>query len=348
MGCAGKPSTDEEENLDEYDERYDFYNFRSKRIAKNPVPPLKDYSENKNNKSENKEEELNENEENEDEEGQTKKNKKNNKNNKNNKENNSSNEELKGDNNNYGDLYRNNNKKNNKNPNGDINDVLNNNENNSSNGKKSKNKNNIGYDDKNNNKKRKNNNNNNNNYIFNDVDSNSNINIESYKNIFSEKGKTIPNYDINNNKIPEESKLEEEKNKNIKKSKINGITIVENLKDYFPDDISKEEIKTLVFEAFGDSIVEDISLYIPGQTVTYEQAIELSNYVYNFIKNKTNKNEKCLEDLNIKIDLVPLNKKLIKDKMFKGKEPSDKELEKVYQSYGGESSDIKVLTIEFQ
>ena len=104
----------------------------------------------------------------------------------------------------------------------------------------------------------------------------------------------------------------------------------------------------MVFEAFGDSIVEDISLYIPGQTVTYEQAIELSNYVYNFIKNKANKNEKCLEDLNIKIDLVPLNKKLIKDKMFKGKEPSDKELEKVYQSYGGESSDIKVLTIEFQ
>ena len=34
--------------------------------------------------------------------------------------------------------------------------------------------------------------------------------------------------------------------------------------------------------------------------------------------------------------------------MFKGKEPTDKQIENVFQSYGGESNDIKVLTIEFQ
>ena len=167
--------------------------------------------------------------------------------------------------------------------------------------------------------------------------------MDNYKDLFSEKGKKIPKYKLNGNETEEEKK-----NKNLKKSKINGITIVQNLKDYFPEDITKEEIKNLVFEAFGDSIVDDMSLYIPGQTVTFEQAIELSNYIYNIVKNKKNNNEQCLEDLNVKIDLVPLNKKLIKEKMFKGQDPSEKQIENVFQSYGGESNNIKVLTIEFQ
>ena len=339
MGCTGKSSTENDENadIDDYDERYDFYNFRSKRNVKNPVPPLKDYPENANKKLEsnsNNKEGVNEIEEEEEN------------NNENTEENgDKKNKDLNNSNNNYGDLYRNKDENKNKNPNGDeydnnknnnINKANNNTDNNSSNN------NNDEYDDDKNKKKRRKNNKN----IFNETESNSNINGDTYKNMFSENGKTIPNYE-NNNKItiiPEE----EEKKKNIKKSKINGITIVENLKDYFPDDITKEEIQNLVFEAFGDSIVDDISLYIPGQTVIYEQAIELSNYIYNFVKNKKNKNEKCLEDLNVKIDLVPLNKKLIKDKMFKGKDPSDKQLEEIYQSYGGETTDMKVLTIEFQ
>ena len=167
--------------------------------------------------------------------------------------------------------------------------------------------------------------------------------MDNYKDLFSEKGKKIPKYKLNGNETEEEKK-----NKSLKKSKINGITIVQNLKDYFPEDITKEEIKNLVFEAFGDSIVDDMSLYIPGQTVTFEQAIELSNYIYNIVKNKKNNDEQCLQDLYVKIDLVPLNKKLIKEKMFKGQDPSEKQIENVFQSYGGESNNIKVLTIEFQ
>ena len=91
-----------------------------------------------------------------------------------------------------------------------------------------------------------------------------------------------------------------------------------------------------------------MSLYIPGQTITYEQAIELSNYIYCFIKNKEIKDKKCLEFLNVKVDLVPLDKRLIKEKMFKGQNPSDKQIDNLFQSYGGESNDIKILTIEFQ
>ena len=334
MGCSKTPSDENDDDIDDYDERYNFYNFKSKRITKNPAPPIKDYSNKKDNYSEssnnNKETENKNEEENEDE--------KNNKKNDDNKKSKS------------GDLYRNKssnkNGKNNANsqdennldeksknknkiPNGDIDDILNDNNDKRKKGKKYINNRYIDYEDE---------------------EDYSNIDNGTNKKLFSEKGNTIPNYENNEEKLKKlaEQKEEEEKKKIMKKSKINGITIVENLKDYFPEDITKEEIKKLVFEAFGDSIVEDMSLYIPGQTVTYEQANELSNYIYNIVKNKKNNNNKCLEDLNVKIDLVPLNRKLIKEKMFKGKEPSDKQIENIFQSYGGESSEIKVLTIEFQ
>ena len=38
---------------------------------------------------------------------------------------------------------------------------------------------------------------------------------------------------------------------------------------------------------------------------------------------------KSLERLKVKIDLVPLDKKLINDKLFKGKDPNEKQLENV-------------------
>lgn len=348
MGCSKTPSEDNNEDLESYDERYNFYNFRSKRIVKNPIPPLKNDSEYKsindnleNNKEKKEKETTNNNQEEEKNNIQTL--------NKDSKISNS------------GDLYRNNlankndmNNKlnvenNNKKENQNLNDSkLKNNQNdnnyddlNDNEKKINNNKNNNGYDKNRNDKTKKKRNNN----IFNEDEDYSNKDISTYKNIFSENGKTIPKYETNNKNLEEEKN---EKKKDFKKSKINGITIVENLKDYFPEDITKEEIQNLVFEAFGDSIVDDTSLYIPGQTVIYEQAIELSNYIYNIIKNKKNKNVKCLEDLNVKIDLVPMNKKFIKEKMFKGQEPSDKKLENIFQSFGGESNEIKVLTIEFQ
>ena len=326
MGCSKTPS-DENDDIDDYDDRYNFYNFKSKRIAKNPAPPIKEYSNKRYNYSENSNNNKETDNKNEEDEN----------------ENENKNDDIKNSNN--GDLYRNKSKKN------DKNNINSKNENNLD--EKTKNKNKIPNGDINdildsNDKRKKYNKNNG--YFYNEEEDYSNLDIGTNKNIFSEKGNTIPNYENNEEKLKKlaEQKEEEEKKKIMKKTKINGITIVENLKDYFPEDITKEEIKKLVFEAFGDSLVEDMSLYIPGQTVTYEQAIELSNYIYNIVKNKKNNNEKCLEDLNVKIDLVPLNRKLIKDKMFKGKEPTDKQIENVFQSYGGESNDIKVLTIEFQ
>ena len=165
-----------------------------------------------------------------------------------------------------------------------------------------------------------------------------------YKNMFSEAGEKIPEY-----KVYSKNKDNTEKETFYKKSKMNGIVIVENLKEYFPKEITRDEVQELIFEAFGDCIVEDDDLLIPGQTATYDQVLELSDYIFNYIKgnDKKMKNNKSLEKLNIKIDLVSLDKKFIKDKLFKGKEPSEKELEKAVKSYSGSSKDVKALTIEF-
>lgn len=349
MGCSSNPQVENKNiGIEDYDERDNFYYFHIQRKNKKPLPPSK-YSPEKDYNFDRNDERI----------GTI--NDEENKNSKNNDD--SQYDEDTSEKRNKGDLYRNKNNNNNS-SNGDINEDSLNGKKNGPN-KKSKNKNGNkdenkkDFDEKNkenkkNRKNRKNRNKNGDNDSYDsdddedgegneDEDDYSYGNMDNYKDLFSEKGKKIPKYKLNGNETEEEKK-----NKSLKKSKINGITIVQNLKDYFPEDITKEEIKNLVFEAFGDSIVDDMSLYIPGQTVTFEQAIELSNYIYNIVKNKKNNNEQCLEDLNVKIDLVPLNKKLIKEKMFKGQDPSEKQIENVFQSYGGESNNIKVLTIEFQ
>jgi len=358
MGCSSNPNVDnikKNNEIEDYDEKDNFYYFHIQRKNKKPLPPSK-YSPEKDYDFDKNDERI----------GTI--NDEDNKDSKNNAD--SQNDEDTSEKRNKGDLYRNkNNNNNNSNEENSKKDLSDDDDslNGKKNGldKKSKNKKankDEKKDEKNDEKNRENRKNRKNkknkNGEYDSYDSNddedrdgneddddySYENMENYKNLFSDKGKKLPKYKLNDNNGTEDEK----KNKDLKKSKINGITIVQNLKDYFPQDITKEEIKNLVFEAFGNSIVDDMSLYIPGQTVTFEQAIELSNYIYNIIKNKKNNNEQCLEDLNVKIDLVPLNKKLIKEKMFKGQDPSEKQIENVFQSYGGESNNIKVLTIEFQ
>ena len=164
------------------------------------------------------------------------------------------------------------------------------------------------------------------------------------KNLFSETGGKIPEY-----KVYAKIQKNEEKEKYWKRYNYNGVIIVEDLKEYFPKDISRDEIQELIFEAFGDNIVEDDDLIIPGQTASYDQVLELSDYVFNFIKGneKKMKENRALKKLKVKVDLVPLDKKLINDKLFQGKDPSEKQLENTKKYISGNSKDVKVLAIEF-
>ena len=164
------------------------------------------------------------------------------------------------------------------------------------------------------------------------------------KNMFSDQGEKIPEY-----KVYAKNEKNSKNKKYMKRFKYNNIIIVEDLKEYFPKDISRNKIQELIFGAFGDNVVEDDDLFIPGQTATYDQVLELCDYVFNFIQGneKKMKVNKSLERLKVKIDLVPLDKKLINDKLFKGKDPNEKQLENVQKTLSGSIRDVKVLTIEF-
>ena len=144
----------------------------------------------------------------------------------------------------------------------------------------------------------------------------------------------------------------QKKDIDYRKFKFNGITVIQNLKDYIPNDITKEEIKDMVYNAFGDGLVDDNKYYIPGKTVTRQQANEIVNLIESYIKDDaivTNlENDSILNGVNIIIDLVDLNKDIIKEKMFKGKNPSDLQLENTLKNLSGGLSNIKVLSIEFQ
>ena len=137
-----------------------------------------------------------------------------------------------------------------------------------------------------------------------------------------------------------------------RKYKFNGITVVQNLRDYVPKSISKEEIRDMIFNAFGDGLVDDDKYYIPGKTVTRAQAYAIVNLLEDYIKNdsivENLENKSLLKGVNLTIDLVDLNRDIIKEKMFKGKNPTMVELDNTLKNLSQGMDNVKVLSIEFK
>ena len=137
-----------------------------------------------------------------------------------------------------------------------------------------------------------------------------------------------------------------------RKFKFNGITVIQNLKEYIPNDITRDELKEMVYNAFGEGLVDDNKYYIPGKTVTRNQANEIITLIESYIRNDeivTNlENTSILDGINLVIDLVDLNKDIIKEKMFKGKNPSEVQLENTLKNLSGGLTNVKILSIDFQ
>ena len=178
-----------------------------------------------------------------------------------------------------------------------------------------------------------------------------------FNNIFSDvnKGQYFNNTNLFISQTADAIKMEitnQKKDIDYRKFKFNGITVIQNLKDYIPSDITREEIKDMVYNAFGEGLVEDNKYYIPGKTVTRKQADEIIKLIDSYIKEdaivNNLENASILNGVNLIIDLVDLNKNIIKEKMFKGKNPSDLQLENILKNLSGGLKNIKVLSIEFQ
>ena len=187
------------------------------------------------------------------------------------------------------------------------------------------------------------------------------ISIKNNKTFFNSilsdvnKGQYFNNTNLFISQTAEAIKMEitnQKKDIDYRKFKFNGITVIQNLKDYIPNDITREEIKDMVYNAFGEGLVDDNKYYIPGKTVTKKQANEIINLIESYIRDDmivTNlENNTLLNGVNLVIDLVDLNKDIIKEKMFKGKNPSDLQLENTLKNLSGGLTNVKILSIDFQ
>ena len=172
---------------------------------------------------------------------------------------------------------------------------------------------------------------------------------------------TVDNKNLNNN-IPEqkiiknsikkrESKINEiELPKDNKKEKIKSlknINILDNVKEYFPGDISRDEIEEMVLSAVGDSLVKEIN-FKKGVNLTMEHAQAIIDLLYMNINETNNgdKNyEKILEGVKLKIGFCDINKDSSKNIMLKGQNPTDEEIEQVLEQFEG-SINPKLFVIE--
>ena len=119
------------------------------------------------------------------------------------------------------------------------------------------------------------------------------------------------------------------------------------MKEYFPGDVTRDEIEEMVLSAIGDSIVKGLN-FKKGVNLTMEHAQAIIDLLYMNI-NETNNGDKnyeeILEGVKLKIGFCDINKDSIKNIMLKGQNPTDEEIEQVLEQFEG-SINPKLFVIE--
>ena len=227
------------------------------------------------------------------------------------------------------------------------------------------NKNVDNEDNHNNNLKEEINNNNENDGVItiNKISSNKEVNKNIKEEEKEEEKEPEQECEIDNNVDKELFKpiaeLELNRKSVMKKSKYKGVTFVQNLKEYFPDDISKEEVRTMVLNALSEYIVQNPKNYIKGKNLTKEQSEALADIVYNrIVKNEDDDEEnnedkekiekyKILDDVKVKIGMSDLNDNIVKKLFFKNKDNvTDEEITRTINNLSQGNENVKVLIIE--
>ena len=142
-------------------------------------------------------------------------------------------------------------------------------------------------------------------------------------------------------------KKKEEPKKPEKVKTIKNINILDNVKEYLPDDITRDEIEEMVKSAIGDSISFGNN-YKKGANLTREHVEALIDIIYMNVvgRNNGDKNyEKIMEDVRVKVGFVDVSKDSVKNIMFRGQNPTDDEIEQVLEQFKL-SIDPKLFVIE--
>ena len=186
---------------------------------------------------------------------------------------------------------------------------------------------------------------------------------EEEENIKKEKNETNEintqnKIDINRNSLRRRS--------TIRKSQCNGVVIVDNIKNYLPENITKEEINEMVYNALEGCIVDDISKVIRGKTITKEQADAIANIVFDKVKcdkNDSDNEEEVKKDkfqrrksrrysvLNqvfVNVGMTDLTPEFLRNTVFKNKNPTPQQIENAMKNLSQGNENVKVLTIELR
>ena len=147
----------------------------------------------------------------------------------------------------------------------------------------------------------------------------------------------------------------------IRTSNFNGVTMVQNLEEYLPENLNREELKQMVFNALGNSIVEDMDQVVKGKTISINQAEALVDLVYDKVKkDKTDEKDaegqvpikkrrySILNQVDVNIGFSDLTPDLLKKSLFQGKEYNEIQVQNIMKNLSQGSENVKVLTIELK
>ena len=144
---------------------------------------------------------------------------------------------------------------------------------------------------------------------------------------------------------------------NLKKSNFNGVTLMQGIEDYFPEDIKEDDVYQLIEESLKENIVEEKKdkKMEPGK-ITKKQAKVIATVLCDKIKkNKIDKkNSEAidtkkyteLKGLNIKVGIRKFSKDVVKDYIYTDEKVNDSEVEKAYSNLNKNDESINALTIE--
>ena len=152
---------------------------------------------------------------------------------------------------------------------------------------------------------------------------------------------------ININNNPQEISIQRSQRQKEKVKPFKNIQILDNVKEYLPDDVTRDEIEEMVMGAIGDNVVESTH-FKKGINLTRGHVEALIDIIYMNLVGTNNGNkdyDKILGDVKLKIGFCDINKESVKNIMFKGQNPTEGEIEQVLEQFKS-SINPKLFVIE--
>lgn len=142
--------------------------------------------------------------------------------------------------------------------------------------------------------------------------------------------------------------------KNLKKSNYNGITLMQGIEDFFPEDVTLEDLYQIVEESIKENIIDDKIKTDDPKAITRKQAKVIAKVLYDKIKKGKNDNKGDidikkypeLKGKNIKISVRKFTKEVVKEYIYNNQAIDDCQIDITYTNLTKNNEVINALTIE--